>query len=371
MRRDIIRPCPIAVMAALVLPLLLMGSSRADDFTPGRDSLYISDQSGLPFNPPTFLGTVSNFKASNGTFQGVLINATVGGTATPGYPGGFCFTPNGIVVSPVSPPQLVVANQNICDGNGEIKAFDEATGALKSTLVASTDQNAPSVPFGILLYLGELLIADEAGKVEVFDATTRPATFSTNLDTTGYANASCFSPFGMVVGPDGYLYVATRCGSGGDVIRFNLNTNSFIEVFVSGASCGCLDHPSAVVFGADGRLYVTSSRPAPATGAPSNDTDKIVIFDANGHFVDKIDLDQPGAMVRSAAPGLLFGPQGLLYVTIAQLNSSGMPTGVGSVRRYNVASKQYRDIVPPNTNLGLPTLFTFGGTDPATLAYRK
>jgi hypothetical protein len=171
----------------------------------------------------------------------------------------------------------------------------------------------------------------------------------------------------MVVGPDGYLYVAIRCGSGGDVIRFNLNTNSFIDVFVSGASCGCLDHPSAVVFGADGRLYVTSSR-----GAPSNDTDKIVIFDANGHFVDKIDLDQPGAMVRSAAPGLLFGPQGLLYVTIAQLNPlSGTATGVGSVRRYNVASKQYRDIVPPNTNLALPTLFTFGGTDPATLAYRK
>lgn len=221
MRRDIVRPWPIAVTAAVVLPLLSMGSSRADDFTPGRDSLCVSDESGLPFNPPTFLGTVSNFKASNGTFQGVLINAMVGGTATPGYPGGFCFTPNGIVVSPVSPPQLVVANQNICDGNGEIKAFDEATGLLKSTLVASTDPNAPSVPFGILLYQGELLIADEAGRVEVFDGTTTPARFLRNLDTAGYSNAGCFSPFGMVVGPDGYLYVATRCSNGGDVIRFN------------------------------------------------------------------------------------------------------------------------------------------------------
>jgi WD40 repeat protein len=359
-----------------VLPLLPVSSSRANDFTPGRDSLYVSDESGLPFNPPTFLGTVSNFKASNGILQGVLINALVGGTATPGYPGGFCFTPNGIVVSPVSPPQLVVANQNICDGNGEIKAFDEATGAFKSVLVPATNGNAPLAPFAILLYQGELLIADEGppGHVEAFDATHTPATFLQNLDITGYPNASYFHPFGMVVGPHGKLYVATRSftvGVPGDVIQFDLSTGEFDRVFVSGTGCGCnLDDPSGVVFGPDGRLYVTSSRPA--TGAPSDDTDKILIFDGTtGKFLDKIDLDMPGAILRSAAPGLLFGPQGLLYVTIVQLNSIGVATGVGSVRRYNVASKQYHDMVPPNTNLALPTLFTFDGTNPATLAYEN
>ena len=65
----------------------------------------------------------------------------------------------------------------------------------------------------------------------------------------------------------------------------------------------------------------------------------------------------------------MFGPQGpLLYVTITQLNDSGDPTGVGSVRRYN-PSEMFRDIVPPNTNLKVPTLFTFGGTNPTTLVY--
>jgi hypothetical protein len=357
MRHNLIRPWATAVLAALVLPLLSVSSSRADGFTPGRDSFYVSDQD---------LQTISQFKASNGAFQGVLVNASVGGTT------GGNFTPTGIVVNPASLPQLLIANQNANTPiNGEIGVFPEATGEPKSVLVSASDANAPFAPFGILLYQHELLVADEAGRVEVFDTTTAPATFLQNLDTAGYADANCFSPFGMVVGPHGYLYVATRCGDSGDVTRFNLSTNSFVDVFVSGASCGCdLDHPSGVVFGPDGRLYVASSKPA--TGAPPDDTDKILIFDGTtGKFIDKIDLDGPGASVRSAAPGLLFGPQGLLYVTITQLDASGMATGVGSVRRYNVASKQYHDLVPPQTYLALPTLFTFGGTNPATLTYEQ
>jgi hypothetical protein len=255
--------------------------------------------------------------------------------------------------------------------------FDEATGAFKRALVRDTDAAAPCAPFGILLYNNLLLVADEGGcgpgdgAVEIFDATTTPATFRGNLDTAGYSKS--FHPFGMVVGPDGELYVASRSGDVGDVIRFYLNTKTLHSVFVSGADCKCnLDRPSGVVFGPDGRLYVTSSRPS-TPPAPSDDTDKILIFDGTtGAFVDKINLDSPGGLSqRSAAPGLLFGPQGLLYVTIDQLKETGPATGVGSVRRYNVASKQFHDMVPPNTKLQLPTLFTFGGTNPATLVYEK
>ena len=83
----------IALIAGLLSPFLCNGDSRADDFTPGRDSFFVSDE---------ILNTVSEFRVSNGDFQRVLITG-----ALP-HP----VTPNGVVVNMISPPELVVAFQN-------------------------------------------------------------------------------------------------------------------------------------------------------------------------------------------------------------------------------------------------------------------
>src|SRR6516225_8687613 len=97
------------VLAAMVLSLSCGGSYA--------DSLYVSDQ---------IQNTVSQFDAVTGTFQRVLITAAAGGM----------HGPNGIIVNPVASPQIVVANQNVgLPVNGDIRVFDEGSGALKFILV--------------------------------------------------------------------------------------------------------------------------------------------------------------------------------------------------------------------------------------------
>jgi hypothetical protein len=374
-----IRPAAMIVAAALLSPLWCSGSSRADGAT-DRDSLYVGDFFGVPGPNNTFQvisNSVSQFDAETGAFIRVLINGSTGGI----------HGANGIVVDHLRPPKLVVANQNAAlPVNGDIRVFDETTGALDSILVPGTSEHAVDAPFGVLLYSGaccsgEVLVADEGdypvdenppGQVVAYDATD--GTWLANFDTTGYPNA--FHPFGMVIGPDGKLYVSNRITEDpatGDVLRFDPRTRKFLNVFVDGAKCRCnLDHPNGLAFGPDGRFYVTSSYHSTPTS--SRDTDKILIFDGfTGRYVDKIDLDVPGGQ-RFAAPGILFGPRGLLYATLLGLTSSGPAAGnadgVGALRVYEVATKQFRTIVPPGSQLLRgPTLFTFGKTNPATLVY--
>ena len=75
-----------------------------------------------------------------------------------------------------------------------------------------------------------------------------------------------------------------------------------------------------------------------------------------------------------AAFGILFGPEDRLYATVVGLDTSGNFNFVGSLRSYDVRTKQFRTIVRPGTpaangGLSLPSLLTFGKTNPATLVY--
>ena len=116
--------------------------------------------------------------------------------------------------------------------------------------------------------------------------------------------SSDFHPFGVVIGPDGLLYVSSRPNlftgdAGGQVLRFDPTTGNFIDTFINndaGPNSGCTDQlnsPEGIVFGPNGRLYVTSLR---ANADDTNDTDKILIFagpgSANpGKCVGKFDLE--------------------------------------------------------------------------------
>ena len=154
----------------------------------------------------------------------------------------------------------------------------------------------------------------------------------------------------------------------GTSLRFNPKTGDFVDVFIAsagGTDVGALNRPEGLVFGPDGNLYITSFR------ADASDNDKILIFQgpggtSHGAFIGQIDLDEVG-QPRAFAQALLFGPGGFLFVPIM-----GNGPDTGSVRRYDVVTKEYVVFVPASAKggpLGAPIYLTFGNTDPATLSY--
>ena len=138
-----------------------------------------------------------------------------------------------------------------------------------------------------------------------------------------------------------------------------------INKFVTSDSNNDLQRPEGLVFGPNGNLYVTSFRSNPNKHA----TDKILVFNGDGEFLEDetINLDNVGiGQPRAFAQAILFGPNEKLFVPI-----TGNGPDTGSVRRYN-EDKTFDVFVPSdfaNGPLGSPWYLTFGKTDPATLAY--
>jgi len=305
--------------------------------------------------------------------------------------------PRGLIFN--HPGHLLVSNQNVNQAfAGEILRYNGKTGVFIRALVPRTDPNAPFAPRGIVL--GEaLFVAEFIGKGDNNPpgrllAFTKNGKFLADLtpDPSEFPREQ-FHPRGVVVGPDGLLYVSNfrdlATGLGGHVLRFDPETGDFKGVFIDstgGVTCDCvneLNRPEGLVFGPDGNIYITSFRANP------NDTDKILIFAGPGKpnpgtFLDKIDLELVGQnpadypanpQERAFAQALLFGPGGFLYVPITgpgTVNGVGTASHTGEVRRYIVATKTFDVVVKPfvlSAIMEEPWYLTFGKTDPSTLAY--
>jgi hypothetical protein len=350
------------------------------------DSLYIGDGSD---------STVKQFDAATGAYERTIVTSGSGGLTGPR---GLIFSAGHLLVN----DQSSFYTYNTV---GDVLSYDGQTGAFEKALVSRSDGHDPFNPRGICagpnhsVIIGDLgdltnaLRTGTPGRVSQFDEKTGawlrdlvpPSNdpFEFGYKTNDPFKDTTNGPKGVVIGPDGNLYVAVRTanGLGGEVMRFNPVTGNFIDDFVVSNSANDLNRPEGLAFGPDGNLYVTSfSADSASAKIAVTDTDKILEFSGPlnsqflpGTYLGKIDLE-PLGQARTFAQALLFGPEGKLFVPI----TGNDPNHTGEVRRCDVSTGKYDVFIPPPVSsvpgapvgpIGQAWFLIFGNTDPATLDY--
>lgn len=237
------------------------------------------------------------------TYNGGSFTATLnvnGGAALP--PDGYTLTVSGAGIEDLAGNKL--------DGNGDGTGGDDFTRAF------AVSATAPM-----------LLVSSQ-----FTDRVLRYNGLTGAFDAIFASGGGLDQPAGLVIGPDGNLYVSGF--SSDTVVRFNGQTGALVSVFASGSG---MNGPEGLLFGPDGNLYVanwgtdTVLRYNGTTGAFMN------VFASGGG------LDYPIDMV--------FGPDGNLYV-------SGYYSD--AVHRYNGTTGAFMGLFASGGGMDGPIGLAFG-----------
>jgi hypothetical protein len=199
-----------------------------------------------------------------------------------------------------------------------------------------------------------------------------------------------FHPRGVVLGPDGLLYVVNAPnifrGVQGEVWRFDPEGGKFVDKFIpdkGGATGNCTDRlnqPAGLTFSPDGRLSVTTYR--------ARGTDRVTLNSAAAFvFEDPINEQHPGIRAKQAtfsARGATSGSRAFVHFALFRpgihlfVETTGNSAHAGAVDRYDIRYHKFTvpnlvtaEVAPPSAIGGATRLYyaSFGEEGHGTLIY--